>query len=134
MATTRFQESVDEIVESLLAPEMTTLEALEEGMLQYGWVKVKAFVKKILPDLINTVNKARHQRFVVQIGERPGSPTVEIDHNIDAAQRAPVQPGDQLHIKGVYEPDNKVIHWTHKSREGQPAGFIFSPEKHWTVQ
>lgn len=133
-ATARIEESVDEIVETLLAPDMETLEALEEGMLQYGWVKLKAIIKKLLPDLVNTKTGAKHQRFVAQIGERPGSPTVEVDHSLDAAPRAPVKPGDQVQIKGLYEPQGKIIHFTHKSREGTPAGFIYSQNPPWTVQ
>ena len=125
---------MDEIVETLLAPDMQTLEALEEGMLQYGWVKLKAIIKKLLPDLVNTKTGAKHQRFVAQIGERPGSPTVEVDHSLDAAPRAPVKPGDQVQIKGLYEPQGKIIHFTHKSREGTPAGFIYSQNPPWTVQ
>jgi hypothetical protein len=125
---------VEEIVETLLAPDMETLEALEEGMLQYGWVKVKALVKKLLPDLFNSKTGSKHQRFVVQLGAKPGSPSVEVDHSLEAAPRAPVQPGEEVQVKGLYEPQSKVIHFTHRSREGEPAGFIFSPAKHWTVQ
>ena len=79
--TARIETPLAEVVETLLAPDMETLEALEEGMLQYGWVKVKALVKKLLPDLFNSKTGSKHQRFVVQLGAKPGSPSVEVDHS-----------------------------------------------------
>ena len=117
-STSQIEEDVDSIVEDLLVPDMQTLEALEEGMLQHGWVKFKAIVKKLLPDVFSKISNAKHQRFLVQMGERPGSPTVEVDHSLDAAPRAPVQPGDKIQIRGLLEPhggdgNKPVVHFTH---------------------
>lgn len=133
--------TAEDIVESLLVEDMQTLEALEEGMLQHGWVKFKAIVKKLMPDIYSKISNAKHQRFIVQMGERPGSPNIEVDHSLDAAPRAPVQPGDKIQIRGLLEPrggdgNKPIVHFTHTARDGSPAGFIWKGETPpvWTVK
>lgn len=75
-------------------------------------------VDRILPD---DNEGSRHQRFIVRT---PSGRTVLIAHNIDLAQRVPLEIGDTITIRGEYEWSDRggTMHWTHhdpkQSREG----------------
>lgn len=66
-------------------------------------------VVKTLPD---DNDGSRHQRFLVEL---PSGHTVLIAHNIDLADRVPLDEGDTVTIRGQYEWSDKggTIHWTH---------------------
>ena len=72
-------------------------------------VRVQGRVAKVLSD----DNKgSRHQRFILEVGN---DLTVLVAHNIDLAERVPLQRGDHIELYGQYEWNNKggVLHWTH---------------------
>lgn len=129
------EELVDELLETDGIVESTSVEELEEGFLRDGWVKVKAYVKKLLPD---DVFGRKHQRFVVGLGGKKDGDNVLVAHSIDAAKRAPVNPGDIVKIRGKYKVDLRtgkpLIHFTHRpQRPGSPGGWIAKPNA-WMVQ
>lgn len=66
-------------------------------------------VDRILPD---DNDGSRHQRFIVRT---PSGRTVLIAHNIDLAQRVPVEIGDPVTVRGEYEWSDRggTMHWTH---------------------
>lgn len=63
-----------------------------------------------------------HQRFDVVVD----GTTVEIDHNLDLAERVPVATGDTVVIHGEFEPDlgHPVIHYTHHATGSHEGGWI----------
>jgi hypothetical protein len=66
-------------------------------------------VDRILPD---DNDGSRHQRFIVRT---PSGRTVLIAHNIDLAQRVPLEIGDTVTVRGEYEWSDRggTMHWTH---------------------
>lgn len=75
--------------------------------------------------LLKDDNKgSRHQKFLVKINAQQ---TLLFAHNIDLAQRVPVQTGDEISFYGeyVYNPKGGVMHWTHHAPQGDHvAGWI----------
>jgi len=88
----------------------------------------KATVKVLLPD--DTV-PPRHQRFVLELSN--GS-TVLVAHNIDEAEKVPVDAGKSVVVHGVYiwKETGGVIHWTHHSDSFKhQGGWIEYASKHY---
>lgn len=86
-------------------------------------VTVDARVGKLLRD---DVDGSRHQRFVIEL---EGGHTLLVAHNIDLADRADVEVGDRVRVRGQYEWNERggVLHWTHHDPDGDhPGGFIES--------
>ena len=81
-------------------------------------VTVRGEVVHILPD---DNEGSRHQRFLIEISR---DRTLLVAHNIDLAERVPLDEGDTLLLRGQYEWTEKggTLHWTHhdpgKRREG----------------
>ncbi len=85
-------------------------------------VTFEAEVSKVLAD---DHDGSRHQRFLVRIGD--GDQTLLVAHNIDLAERVPLEQGDRLRLRGQYEWNDRggVLHWTHHDPDGRhPGGFI----------
>lgn len=84
-------------------------------------VTVRASVTSLLPDSPAGAD-GPHQRFDVVVD----GTTVEIDHNLDLAQRVPVAVGDTVLIHGQFEPDpgHPVIHYTHHATGRHEGGYI----------
>ncbi|MEL7296292.1 MAG: DUF3465 domain-containing protein [Pseudomonadota bacterium] len=83
-----------------------------------AWVTFTADVYRLLPD----DNKgSRHQRFLVRT---PGGQSLLIAHNIDLADRAPIELGSNVEIHGQFEWTEKggVVHWTHHDPRGRHDG------------
>lgn len=84
-------------------------------------VTVAGTIKKTLRD---DLEGSRHQRFLVELGS---GRTVLVAHNIDLADRASIEQGDSVRIRGQYEWNEKggVLHWTHHDPDGShPGGWI----------
>jgi len=82
---------------------------------------VEARVKKTLPD---DLKGSRHQRFLLDIGR---GRTVLVAHNIDLADRVPLDQDDAVRIRGQFEWNDRggVLHWTHHDPRGRhPGGWI----------
>jgi hypothetical protein len=85
------------------------------------WVKVQGRVTRLLDD---DRDGSRHQRFILELDS---GHTVMVAHNIDLAQRVPLQNNSQLVVSGRYEWNARggVIHWTHHDPEhGRTGGWI----------
>ncbi len=84
-------------------------------------VTVRATVTTLLPDAPAGPD-GPHQRFDVSVD----GVTVEIDHNLDLAQRVPVGVAETVVIHGQFEPDpgTPVIHYTHHATGHHEGGYI----------
>ncbi|MBS0188534.1 MAG: DUF3465 domain-containing protein [Planctomycetes bacterium] len=92
-----------------------TVRELFEARKSDVWIEAAGRVEKLLPDDKDTSdNSDEHQRFVL----RTGGITVLVAHNISAAPRVPLKPGDSLTVRGEYEytPQGGTIHFTHKPK------------------
>ena len=81
-------------------------------------VSADGVVQRLLPD---DNDGSRHQKFIVQID---GGLTLLMSHNIDLADRVPVEQGDVIIFRGQYEWSQKggVVHWTHHDPDGRRSG------------
>jgi hypothetical protein len=94
------------------------LEQLFRDRISDVMVTVEGTVDRVLPD--DNIG-SRHQRFVVRL--RSGR-TVLVLHNIDLAERVPLDVGHRVVLHGEYEWNDKggAIHWTHHDPRRQRAG------------
>ena len=93
------------------------IEARASGIM----MTVDARVVKVLPD---DLDGSRHQRFLLDVGR---GRTVLVAHNIDLAERVPLDRQDTVRIRGQFEWNDKggVLHWTHHDPRGKhPGGWI----------
>lgn len=84
-------------------------------------VTVQGEVTALLPDAPAGAD-GPHQRFDVGID----GVTVEIDHNLDLAQRVPLRVGDTVLVHGQFEPDpgHPIIHYTHHATGRHEGGYV----------
>ncbi len=73
-------------------------------------VEFEARVYRVLED---DLEGSRHQRFILELSN---GHTVLVAHNIDLADRVPLQEGDLVGVRGEYEFNDQggVVHWTHR--------------------
>ncbi len=83
-----------------------------------SWIEVTGFVKRLLTD---DNDGSRHQRFILDIGS---GRTLLIAHNIDLVQRVPLELGDRVRLRGMYEWNDLggLVHWTHHDPLGVEDG------------
>lgn len=65
-----------------------------------------------------------HQRFILRLAT---GRTLLVAHNIDLADRVPLETGDAVRVRGEYEwnAEGGVLHWTHHDPRGRrPGGWI----------
>jgi hypothetical protein len=99
----------------------TTLEQAYSRQLSNVVLQVEGKVDRILDD---DNDGSRHQRFIIKASS---GTTVLVAHNIDLAERVPLERGDQVMIRGEYEWNDRggVLHWTHHDPQGRrPGGWI----------
>ena len=78
-------------------------------------------VDRVLPD---DNDGSRHQKFIVRLAN---DHTILVAHNIDLADRVPLDRGDAVRFHGQYEWNDRggVIHWTHHDpRKRHEEGWI----------
>jgi uncharacterized protein YdeI (BOF family) len=82
------------------------------------WVEVHGRIARLLAD---DDEGSRHQRFIVELDS---GHTVMVAHNIDLAERVPLQKNANISLSGRYEWNDRggVIHWTHHDPENRRAG------------
>ena len=82
------------------------------------WVEVQGHIARLLAD---DHEGSRHQRFIVELDS---GHTVMVAHNIDLAERVPLQKNANISLSGRYEWNDRggVIHWTHHDPENRRAG------------
>jgi hypothetical protein len=73
-------------------------------------VEFKARVQRVLVD---DKNGTPHQRFIVELDN---GHTLLVAHNLDLANRIPLEPWNPIWIRGEYEWNEQggVVHWTHR--------------------
>ncbi len=84
-------------------------------------VEIGGEVERVLPD---DRDGSQHQRFVLRL---ENDHTVLVAHNIDLAERVPLDRGDHVDVRGEFEWNDKggVIHWTHHDPQGRrPGGWV----------
>ena len=93
------------------------LRAFETGRSGF-MVTLDARVVKSLPD---DRDGSRHQRFLIELA---GGHTLLVAHNIDLAERIPLERDDAIRIRGQYEWNERggVLHWTHHDPGGRRVG------------
>jgi hypothetical protein len=96
----------------------TSVERLFAAQKSNAEVELEGTVSRVLSD---DVAGARHQRFIVELSS---GHTVLVSHNIDLAARVPIQRGDSVRVRGVYEWNDRggVVHWTHRDPQGRRRG------------
>lgn len=84
------------------------------------WTTIKGTVVKTLKD---DREGSQHQRFLLDV---TSDITLLVAHNIDLAERVPVQQGSSVTIRGEYIWNNRggVLHWTHHDPKGRKGGWI----------
>ncbi len=84
-----------------------------------------AFDARVVKRLPDDNDGSRHQRFLLAI-DAEGAPysTVLVAHNIDLAERVPLEEGDVVSVYGQYEFNDRggVLHWTHHDPKGWREG------------
>ena len=78
-------------------------------------------VDRTLPD---DNQGSRHQKFILRLAS---GHTLLVSHNIDLAERLPLERGDRIRFRGQYEWNDRggVIHWTHHDPQGRrPGGWL----------
>jgi hypothetical protein len=77
-------------------------------------------VVRLLPD--RTSSTGTHEQFIIRLSS--GDITIEVEHNISIASRAPVAVGDHLIVHGeyVWNPQGGLIHFTHHDPRGTHEG------------
>lgn len=79
---------------------------------------------KVVKLLADDTQGARHQKFLVRINPQQ---TLLFAHNIDLANKIPLQVGDEITFSGeyVYNPKGGIMHWTHLDPHGHhPSGWV----------
>ena len=73
-------------------------------------VEFEAQVQRILPD---DTEGNPHQRLILRLSN---GHTLLLAHNIDLAERVPVDQWDNVRVRGEYEwnAQGGVVHWTHR--------------------
>jgi hypothetical protein len=70
----------------------------------------------------------RHEGFLLHLrGSSGRGLTVRVEDNVDITGPIPVQPGDQVEVRGeyVYDPRGGLIHYTHHDPRGRhPSGYV----------
>src|ERR1700682_1249954 len=63
-----------------------------------------------------------HERFIIKLSS--GDLTIEVEHNISIAARAPVKEGDHVIVHGEYiwNSQGGLIHFTHHDPQGTHEG------------
>jgi len=81
-------------------------------------VTVSGRIDRVLDD---DTQGSRHQRFIVRLAS---GRTLLVAHNIDLADRVPLNTGDAVRLRGEYEWNDRggVLHWTHHDPQGRRAG------------
>lgn len=108
--------------------EAKAVAAAHDAQRSKVWVTVKGEVIKTLRD---DTKGSQHQRFLIRLSQ---GPTLLIAHNIDLAQKVPLQKGDTVWVRGRYEWNNKggVLHWTHHDPKlGRKDGPKDGPKEGW---
>lgn len=84
------------------------------------WTTVQGKIAKVLKD---DREGSPHQRFLLELTPEI---TLLVAHNIDLAQRVPVQAGETVTVSGEYVWNNRggVMHWTHHDPKGRRGGWI----------
>jgi hypothetical protein len=83
-------------------------------------VTADATVIRLLPD--RTSATGTHEQFIIKLSS--GDLTVEVEHNISIAARAPVKQGDHVIVHGEYiwNSQGGLIHFTHHDPQGTHEG------------
>lgn len=92
------------------------------------WLETEGEVIKQLKD---DLKGNPHQKLLLKVAP---DITLLVAHNIDLAQRVPLQKGDNIKIRARYEWNNRggVLHWTHHDPKGkQEGGWIYADGKYY---
>ena len=83
-------------------------------------VTADATVLRLLPD--RTSATGTHEQFIIKLSS--GDLTIEVEHNISIATRAPVKQGDHVIVHGEYiwNAQGGLIHFTHHDPQGTHEG------------
>jgi Protein of unknown function (DUF3465) len=83
-------------------------------------VTADATVVRLLAD--RTSSTGTHEQFIIKLSS--GDLTIEVEHNISIAQRAPLKVGDHVIVHGEYiwNAQGGLIHFTHHDPKGTHEG------------
>jgi hypothetical protein len=83
-------------------------------------VTADATVVRLLAD--STSSTGTHERFIIKLSS--SDLTIEVEHNISIAARAPVKEGDHVIVHGEYiwNSQGGLIHFTHHDPQGTHEG------------
>lgn len=107
----------DTLDPGLETDEAAVAEAFREGRSDL-MVELTGTVDRLLTDDREGV---RHQRFIMRLRS---DQTLLVAHNIDLAERVPLEVGNAVRVRGEYEWSEQggVLHWTHHDPRGRRLG------------
>ena len=76
---------------------------------------------------VRSGRSGRHEGFYVEpiVPQSGRMPAVKVEDNIDITGSLPLQRGDRVQLKGQYECNDGVVHWTHHDPSGRHApGYV----------
>ena len=105
------------VPEGTVGDEQAVLEAFR-GERSGFMVEVEGVVERELAD---DDEGSRHQLFTIRLSS---GHTLLVSHNIDLADRVPIDRGDLVRVRGQYEWNDRggVLHWTHRDPAGRREG------------
>ena len=76
---------------------------------------------------VRSGRSGRHEGFYLSaaVPQSGRMPAVKVEDNIDITGYTPLHAGDRVQLKGQYECNDGVVHWTHHDPSGRhAAGYI----------
>lgn len=92
---------------------------------QHTEIMLDGTVQRVLG--VRRGRSGRHEGFYLEpiVPQSGRMPAVKVEDNIDITGMVPLQRGDRVQLKGQYECNDGVVHWTHHDPSGRhDAGYL----------
>lgn len=99
--------------------------ALCQNGAQHTEIMLDGTVQRVLG--VRRGRSGRHEGFYLEpiVPQSGRMPAVKVENNIDITGPVPLQRGDRVQLKGQYECNDGVVHWTHHDPSGRhDSGYL----------